>query len=533
MAPLEYDKLIVDIADYIHTPLSIAPKTWINARNALLDSIGCAIETLHQSKECRLIVGPVVSGTRVPNGFRLPGTAFELDPEKGAFDLGSAIRYLDRNDAYPGREWGHPSDSIGALLAVADWRSRLHLSNSEPSRSNEEGNPMTIRLLLTAIIKSYEIQGIYQERNAFNQYGLDHTLLTKLAATAALTGLMGMTHAQTCAAVSQVWTDSSPLRLFRQSPNTGPRKGWAAGDACMRAVHLALLTKQGQPGYPTALMDPEWGFLKWHYGNQPLITRPFSTSVIDGRFVKLVAAEGHGVSAVEAALTFSKRLKSMGIKNPAHSIAKIQIRTMKAAMTIIDKTGPLRNAADRDHCMRYMVALTLIKGDWPRAGDYEDGSRWAVNENIEVLRGKIEMREDEGFTADYHDRAKRTGASGVTITLRAGEEGAEGVVLEEVVVEYPVGHPWHEGTETALREKTVGCLRLGFREEEVEHIIATAEGEGWMEGSVCDFVDLFWKGTLGQQEDEKVVQDGREQKIVGIEGVMGHPGEEKEKHSGI
>lgn len=270
-------------------------------------------------------------------------------------------------------------------------------------------------------------------------------------------------------------------------------------------MHLALLTKEGQPGYPTALTDPDWGFLRHHYGNQPLITRPFGTSVINNRFVKLVAAEGHGISAVEAALTLSKTLKDMGITNPAEVIDKIEIRTMKAAMSIINKTGPLRNAADRDHCMRYMVALTLVKGGWPVAGDYEDGSPWAVDGGLEGLRGKVEIVEDLQLTADYHDRMKRTGASGVKVTLKGGRDGEGkvgeergvlegGKVLEEVLVEYPVGHPWCEGTEGALREKTIGNLRLGFTAGEVERIMGVAEGEGFLEAGVSGFVDLFWKG---------------------------------------
>ncbi|QDS76029.1 hypothetical protein FKW77_005099 [Venturia effusa] len=505
MAPLEYDRLIVDIADYIHAPLDISARTWINARNALLDSIGCTIETLHVSAECRQIIGSVVPGIKVPNGFRLPGTSFELDPVKGAFDLGSLIRYLDHNDAYPGKEWGHPSDSIGALLAVADWRSRNHFSTFTSTVAKA---PITIRLLLTALIKSYEIQGIYQERNAFNKHGLDHTLLTKIAATASLSLLLDLTHAQTCAAISQAWIDSAPSRCFRQSPNTGPRKGWAGGDACMRAVHLALLTKKGQPGYPTALTDPNWGFLKWQYGNQPLITRAFGTSVIDGRFVKLVAAEGHGISAVEAALTLSKKLRNMGIANPAEAIDAIKIRTMAAAMTIIDKKGPLRNAADRDHCMRYMVALTLIKGDWPEVGDYEDASPYADSVDVETLRGKIEMVEDPRFTADYHDRARRTGASGVTVILKECHVSnwIEGNVLEEVVVEYPIGHPWHPGTEAALKAKIEKNLRLGYEKEEVVNILRVVEGEGFLEQSVSEFVDLFWKGD----RNEGGARDGKE-----------------------
>lgn len=404
---------------------------------------------------------------------------------------------------------------------MADWRSRIHLSTPSP-----RSKPITVRTFLTAIIKSYEIQGIYQERNAFNEYGLDHTLLTKLAATASLSLILDLDHAQTCATVSQVWTDSSPLRLFRQSPNTGPRKGWAAGDACMRAVHLALLTQEGQAGYPTALTDPEWGFLRHHYGSRPLLTRPFGTSVIDGRFVKLVAAEGHGISAVEAALTLGNKLGEMGITDPAETIAKIEIRTMKSAMQIIDKIGPLRNAADRDHCMRYMVALTLIKGDWPQAGDYEDGSPYATSADVETLRSRIDMVEDLQLTADYHDRSRRTGASGLTVTLKDGR------VLEEVLVEYPIGHPWHKGTEKALREKTRTNLRLGFTDDEVEGIMVVAEGEEFLDNDVAGFVDLFWKGDLGAVNGE-ALQVRQKLGLLGTEGALDEVGGEKGKQGGI
>lgn len=485
MAPLSYDQLIIDTADYIHSDIAISEKTWTNARNALLDSLSCAIETLHQSTECSAIIGPIVPGTIVPNGFRLPGTTHQLDPMKGSFDLASLIRYLDHNDAYPGKEWGHPSDSIGALLAVADSRSRNHPET-----------PIPIKTLLTAIVKSYEIQGIYQERNPFNEHGLDHTLLVKLASTASLSLLLNLSHSQTCASISQVWTDSSPLRLFRQSPNTGPRKGWAAGDACMRAVHLALLTEKGQSGYPTALSDPGWGFLKHQYGGNPLLTRPFSTTVIDNRFVKIIAAEGHAISAIEAALTLSKTLTSMNITNPAEAISKIKIRTMAAAMSITDKSGELRNAADRDHCMRYMVSLTLLKHDWPAASDYKDNSPFATNPDLEILRSVIEMEEDSQLTADYHSRSKRTGASGLTIFLKDGR------VLEECLVEYPVGHPWHESTEKALKEKIIQNLGQGFDSKTVDRIMNTAGAGDFLDQSVDAFVDLFWKGDVGDARDE-------------------------------
>jgi 2-methylcitrate dehydratase len=259
----------------------------------------------------------------------------------------------------------------------------------------------------------------------------------------------------------------------------------------MRAVHLVLLTEKGQPGYPTALTDPDWGFQARMFNGQQLVSRPFSTNVIDRRFVKIVAAEGHGISAVEAALRLSHKLHDMGIRDPASEIAKIKIRTMEAAMKIIDKTGELRNAADRDHCMRYMVSLALLKRSWPEAKDYEDSSPWATSPEIETLRACIEMVEDEQLTRDYHDKKKSTGSSGLTITLKDGRE------MQEVLVEYPIGHPWREDTEKALREKTVQNLQLGFDERKVGQILEMVEGEGFLDKPVSEFVDLLWKGQAG------------------------------------
>ncbi|KAF7374921.1 hypothetical protein MSAN_00378200 [Mycena sanguinolenta] len=453
----QYDQLIQDIAAYVYDYQISSPKAWIDARVALLDSMACAIESV---PACSSFIGPISEGTIVPNGFPLPGTSHVLDPHKAAFDLGSLIRYLDHSDAFPGKEWGHPSDNIGAILPVADWLSR------------KGDDKITMELVAELATKAYEIQGCLQVRrtvigswlapadnhalqmkNAFNEIGIDHVILVKLASTAVLSKLVGLTRDQANAAISQVFADGQPLRLYRQAPNTSPRKGWAAGDACMRAVHLVFMTKSGQPGFPTALTAKKWGFYELFWGGKEFVLPvPFKTNVMENHLTKLVTAEGHGISAVEAALQLAGQ-----IDGRLDDIQSIHIRTQAAAMTIIDKTGPLHNAADRDHCMRYMVALTLVKKDWPEPKDYENDSEWAVNPLIEELRGKITMAEDPQMTKDYHDVRVRNCANGLTVTFKNGEK------LAETLVEKPIGHPWRtdtrEGTKTKFLKLTAGVVQ--------------------------------------------------------------------------
>ncbi|OSX59653.1 hypothetical protein POSPLADRAFT_1048152 [Postia placenta MAD-698-R-SB12] len=425
-----YDDVIQAIVAYVFDFQVTSPKAWKRARVALLDSLGCAIESV---PVCTSFIGPVVKGTVVPHGFHLPGTSYVLDPLKAAFDLGSLIRYLDHSDAFPGAEWGHPSDNIGAILPVADWLSRQGDDN------------MTMQDVLEALIKAYEIQGCFQMRNAFNKVGIDHVVLVKVAVAAVVSKLMNLTRAQANDAVSQAFADGQPLRVYRQSPNTSPRKGWAAGDACMRAVHLVLMTKSGQPGFPTVLTAPRWGFYDTSFGSKPFeFPVPFGTMVVESHFIKLVVAEGHAISAVEGARTLSKRLKER-----IGSIRSIRIRTTDAAMTIINKIGPLHNAADRDHCMRYVVAVTLLKGDWPTAADYTDDSSWARDPRVEALRAKMTMEEDPQMTRDYHSPRSRKGATALEVTMD------DGTVLEEVLVERPIGHPWRAETIDGTREKFI------------------------------------------------------------------------------
>ena len=403
-----YDDVLVDITTYVFHYEVHSARAWERSRLALLDAIGCAIESLQTNPECANIIGPVVPGTIVPNGFRLPGTAHQLDPVKGAFDLGSLIRYLDHNDMFPGSEWGHPSDNIGAILSVADWLSRSTNFDQAlgASTSNDKASilPLKLRTILIALIKAYEIQGCLQELNSFNAVGLDHTILVKVASTAVVSWLMGLSEAQTHAALSQVFQDGHPLRTFRQGPNAGPRKGWVAGDACMGAVQLVLLMRDVQPGAPTVLTNPKWGFYNTLFKGKRLELRgPYSSWVIEGVGFKLIPAEGHAISAVEAAL---KVVEIMSARNLSvrHDIESIKIRTQGPAYTIINKPGILRNAADRDHYLQYVVAVVLLKGSVISTLDYMDDSPWATDPQVDQLRAKMEVIKDSQFTEDYYDK---------------------------------------------------------------------------------------------------------------------------------
>ena len=335
------------------------------------------------------------------------------------------------------------------------------------------------------MIKAYEIQGCFQIKNAFNKVGLDHTILVKVASITVVSWLLGSTSEQALSALSHAWMDGHPLRLYRQSPNAGPRKGWAAGDACMRAVHLALLARAGQPGAPTVLTQPRWGFYDVLFNGQSFqLPRPFGTWVMENIIFKVNAAEGHGMTAVEAALLVSKEMLRRNL-SPGRDIAHIQVRTQAPGMTIINKQGPLHNAADRDHCMQYMIAVVLLKGAMIDTSDYQDENEWARSTAINHLRAKIDMVEDPGFTNDYHDPAKRKVANALLVTLR------DGTKLPEVVVDYPLGHPNREGTVAAVKQKTRHNLALRFSQGRVDDIIRAAEDSDFLNTSVSEFVDMF------------------------------------------
>ena len=413
-----YDQEIIDIVDYVENYEIKSPVAYETAWNCFMDTLGCGLEAL-EYEACTKLLGPVVAGANLANGVKVPGTNYVLDPVQGAFNIGAMIRWLDFNDTWLAAEWGHPSDNLGAILATADWL----------TRTTEK--KFTIKDVLTAMIKAHEIQGCIALENSFNKVGLDHVVLVKVASTAVVAQMMGLTRDQMLAAVSLAWVDGQSLRTYRHFPNAGSRKSWAAGDATSRAVRLALIAKTGEMGYPSVLTAKTWGFYDVSFkGNAFKFQRPYGTYVMENILFKIsFPAEFHSQTAVEAAMTLHTAMLAAG--KTQGDIKKVTIRTHEACIRIIDKKGPLNNPADRDHCIQYMVAVPLIFGRLT-ARDYEDNI--AADQRIDDLREKIICVEDTTFTADYHDPAKRSIANALTIEFN------DGSILGEEVVEYPIGH---------------------------------------------------------------------------------------------
>ena len=415
----EPDQILVDIADYVLDFKVASRAAFETARYALLDALGCGLEALAYPA-CSKLLGPIVAGTVVPHGARVPGTDFQLDPVQAAFNIGTLIRWLDFNDTWLAAEWGHPSDNLGGILATADWLSRTRVAAGQA--------PLAMRQVLEAMIKAYEIQGILALENSFNRVGLDHVVLVKVATAAVCTGLMGGGREQIINAVSQALVDGQPLRTYRHAPNTGSRKSWAAGDATARGVMMALISLKGEMGYPSALTAPTWGFYDVLFKGQPFrVPRPYGSYVIENVLFKIsFPAEFHAQTAVECAVELHPQ-----VAGRLDSIARVVIRSHESALRIIDKQGPLHNPADRDHCLQYMVAIALIKGRLS-AEDYEDEA--AADPRIDDLRAKIEVSEDARFSADYLDPAKRSIANAVQIFFSDGRR------TQELISEYPIGH---------------------------------------------------------------------------------------------
>jgi 2-methylcitrate dehydratase len=424
-ARVQPDQVLVDIANYVMRPRVGGRLAYETARHCLMDSLGCGFEALHYPA-CTKLLGPVVPGTVVPSGARVPGTSFQLDPITAAFDIGALIRWLDFNDTWLAAEWGHPSDNLGAILATADWLSRTAQAAGR--------KPLAVRDVLTAMIKAHEIQGCLALANAFNEVGLDHVLLVKVASTAVIAQMLGLSREEIVNALSLAWVDGHPLRTYRQAPNAGSRKSWAAADATSRGVRLALIARTGEMGCPTALTAKTWGFQDALFRGQPLrFQRPiaqWNAYVMENVLFKVAyPAEFHAQTAVEAALALHRTLAERG--KSAADIRTVTIRTHEACLRIIDKAGPLTNPADRDHCIQYMVAVALIFGRLT-AADYEDGV--AADPRIDALRAKIACVEEPRFSRDYHDPDKRSIANAVSIQFNDGSR------LPEALVEYPLGH---------------------------------------------------------------------------------------------
>ena len=473
-----YDQEIIDIADYVLNYEIKSPLAYETAWHCFIDTIGCGLEAL-EYEACTKLLGPVVAGLKIENGARVPGTSFELDPVTAAFNIGAAIRWLDYNDTWLAAEWGHPSDNLGAILAVADWLNR------NPGFGPK--SDLTMRDLFTAMIKAHEIQGCIALENSFNKVGIDHVVLVKVASTAVVAQMIGLSRDQILAALSLAWVDGQSLRTYRHFPNAGSRKSWAAGDATSRAVRLALIARAGEMGYPTALTAKTWGFYDSSFrGNKFAFQRPYTEYVMENILFKIsYPAEFHAQTAVEAAMTLNKKLSSLG--KTSDDIAAVSIRTHEACIRIIDKKGELKNPADRDHTIQYMVAIPLIFGRLT-ARDYEDDV--AKDPRIDALRAKITCTEDKSFSADYHDPQKRSIANAMTITL------SDGTVLDEVVVEYPVGHKRRreEGIPLLKQKYQTNLARIFDAPQKAKIEELTLNFEKLSATKVNAVMDLFTKG---------------------------------------
>jgi len=464
------DKVLELISSYAKDFEIKSQDAYATARYCLMDTLGCGFEAL-EYPACTKLMGPIVRGTTVPNGAKVPGTQFQLDPVQAAFNIGAMIRWLDFNDTWLAAEWGHPSDNLGGILAVADYLSR-------------NGKPLVVRDVLTAMIKAHEIQGVLALENSFNRVGLDHVVLVKVASTAVVAGLLNLTKEETVNAVSQAWVDGQSLRTYRHAPNTGSRKSWAAGDATARAVRLALISQTGEMGYPSVLSAKGWGFYDVLFKGKPFkFQRPFGSYVMENVLFKIsFPAEFHSQTAVECAMTIFQKMKSLG--KTAEDIRKVRIRTHEAAIRIIDKKGPLNNPADRDHCIQYMVAVPLLFGRLT-AGDYEDSV--ASDSRIDQLRSKITCVEDKKFTRDYHAPDKRSIANALTVEFKDGSK------LAEVVCEYPIGHKRRraEGM-PVLVEKFKTNLARRFPAKQSKLILNLFLDEKKLQNTpVREFVDLM------------------------------------------
>ena len=441
----DYDQVIQDIADYVLDYRISSVEAFDTARNCLMDTLGCGLLALG-FPECTKHLGPIVDDTVVPNGARVPGTDLRLDPIKAAWDIGCCVRWLDYNDTWLAAEWGHPSDNLGAILAVTDYLSQKRVANGEAT--------LTMRQVLDAMIRAHEIQGVLALENSFNRVGLDHVLLVRVASTAVSTLLKGGNREQVMAALSQAWVDGSALRTYRHAPNAGSRKSWAAGDATSRGVRLADIAMRGEMGIPGALTAKQWGFydvlfsktvadqqLKPDDKRQFQFPQGYGSYVMENILFKLAfPAEFHAQTACEAAVILHPL-----VKDRVDEIDRVVIATQQSAIRIISKSGPLTNPADRDHCLQYMTAVPLLFGDL-KAENYADSFHQAHPE-IDHLRNKIEVVEEPRYSADYLDPAKRSIANAVQVFFK------DGTATDKVEVEYPIGHRRRRDEGIPLLEK--------------------------------------------------------------------------------
>jgi 2-methylcitrate dehydratase len=469
------DQVLVDIVDYVLNYTIDSDLALDTAAHCLIDTLGCGLEALSYPA-CTKLMGPIVPGTVVPHGAKVPGTTFQLDPVQAAFNIGAMIRWLDFNDTWLAAEWGHPSDNLGGILATADWLSRTRIAGGKA--------PLTMKDVLVGMVKAHEIQGCIALENSFNKVGLDHVLLVKVASTAVVGQMIGLTRDELINAVSLAFVDGQSMRTYRHAPNTGSRKSWAAGDATSRAVRLALIAKTGEMGYPSVLTAKTWGFYDVLFKGKPFaFQRPYGSYVMENVLFKIsFPAEFHSQTAVEAAMTLHAQLAKAGRR--IEDIRKITIRTHEAAIRIIDKKGPLANPADRDHCIQYMVAVPLIHGRLT-AADYEDSI--ASDPRIDVLRDKIECVEDPQYTKDYHDPDQRSIANALTVEFNDGSR------LDEVAVEYPIGHRRRrtDGIPLLIEKFQTNLARRFPAKQQAAILAASLDRKALETMPVNEYVDLY------------------------------------------
>jgi 2-methylcitrate dehydratase len=474
------DQVIVDIAKYADNFEIKSDEAFDTARYCLIDTLGCGLEALSY-KACTKLLGPIVEGTVVPNGAKVPGTSYQLDPVNAAFNIGAMIRWLDFNDTWLAAEWGHPSDNLGGILAVADWLSRTNIASGK--------KPLLMKDVLTAMIKAHEIQGVIALENSFNRVGLDHVVLVKIASTAVVAKMLGANFDQIVDAVSNAWIDGQSLRTYRHAPNTGSRKSWAAGDATSRAVRLALMVMKGEMGYPSALSAKTWGFYDVLFkGNEFKINQPYASYVMEHVLFKIsFPAEFHAQTAVECALALHEdNVNKIDTVEKIDQIEKIEITTHESAIRIIDKQGPLNNPADRDHCIQYMTAIGLLKGNLT-AEDYED--KIASDPRIDAIREKMLCIENKEYTKDYLDPEKRSIANAVQIFYK------DGTTSEKIAVEYPIGHRRRraEGIPELIKKFKTNLARE-FDSSKAEKILdLSLDLEQLQATPVNEYVDLYVK----------------------------------------
>jgi 2-methylcitrate dehydratase len=465
------DKELVAIADYAANAKIDSELAYNTARYCLMDTLGCGILAL-QYKACTKLLGPVIPGTVVPVGARVPGTSYMLDPILAAFNIGTIVRWLDFNDTWLAAEWGHPSDNLGAILALTDYLSRKNISEGK--------KPLIIKDVLTAMIKAHEIQGVLALENGFNRLGFDHVLLVKIASTAVATQLLGGSRDQIIDALSLAWLDGAALRTYRHAPNTGSRKSWAAGDATSRATRLAWMTMQGEMGYPGALTAKKWGFYDCIMQGNPLkINRPYGSYVMENVLFKIsYPAEFHSQTAVECAVKLHPEIISK-----LDQIEKIVLTTHESAIRIISKSGPLHNPADRDHCLQYMVAVALLVGDL-NADHYEN--EFAADPRIDALRAKMVVEENQQFSKDYLDPEKRSIANSIQIFFKDGSK------TDQITIEYPIGHKRRreEGI-PVMKKKYETNLKTHYNTDKAAELVALFQNKDLDNMPVNEFMDKF------------------------------------------